>query len=146
MSDEADEGDSDEAANHRSMVERQGNRSTGQDETDSVVRSLEASFTAIRRSGPAYHPIFDKFEPEHVAQFLDHSRERDRDEARFNRSGRWFRVLYTAIGIGVFVFLTALLLPEQSDLYYKLLQGLGVFGAGLAGGYGLRTYQERRSQ
>ena len=91
-------------------------------------------------------PIFDKFEPEHVAQFLDHSRERERDEARFKRGGRWFRVVYTAIGIGVFFFLTVLLLPEQSDLYYKLLQGLGVFGAGLAGGYGLRTYQERRSE
>lgn len=24
----------------------------------------------IGRSGPAYHPIFDKFEPEHVTQFL----------------------------------------------------------------------------
>ena len=142
----SDEGDTGESADHHSMVERQENVRTAQDDTASVIRSLETNFTAIRRSGSAYHPIFDKFEPEHVAQFLDHSRERDRDEAKFKRHGRWFRVAYTGIGIGVFGFLTVLLLPEQSDLYYKLLQGLGVFGAGLAGGYGLRTYQERRSE
>lgn len=86
----SDEGDTGQSADHHSMVERQENVRTAQDDTASVIRSLEANFTAIRRSGPAYHPIFDKFEPEHVAQFLDHSRERDRDEAKFKRHGRWF--------------------------------------------------------
>lgn len=39
--------------------------------------------------------------------------------------------------------LTIYLLPDQADLYFKVLQGLGIFAAGLAGGYGLKSYQER---
>lgn len=44
----------------------------------------------------------------------------------------------------MFAGLTVFLLPEQAELYFNLLQGLGIFGAGLAGGYGIRTYRERR--
>ena len=48
------------------------------------------------------------------------------------------------LGVSVFVFLTLLLLPEQARTYFEILKSLGIFAAGAAGGYGLRTYQERR--
>lgn len=113
----------------------------GEDEPG-VVQSLEA-FMALGRSGRTYHPIFEKFESEHVSQFLDHARDRERDENDAKRSVRWFRLAYTLTGVALFVFLTVLLMPEQSDLYFKLLQGVGLFVAGLAGGYGLKTYRDR---
>ena len=105
-----------------------------------------ATFTSISQSGPTFHPIFEKFSFEHVTQFLENVRDHDREEARFRRNGRWFRLGYIAMAVTVFAALTVFLLPEQAEMYFKLLQGLGVFAAGLAGGYGIRTYQERREE
>lgn len=109
-----------------------------------VTRWLEASFASVAQSSHAYHPIFEKFEAEHVSQFLENAHEQDLEKARFQKSNRWFWMGYTLIGVGIFVFLTLFLLPERSDLYFDILKSLGIFGAGAAGGYGLKTYQDRR--
>ena len=105
---------------------------------------IRETFSAlIGRSGPAHHPIFDKFETEHVTQFLENVHARDQDNSRFKRSNRWFRLTYVLIAVAVLGAFTAFLLPEQADLYFKVLQGIGIFAAGLAGGYGLKSYQDQ---
>lgn len=108
-----------------------------------VVQQLVARFT--RTSGPAYHPIFDKFEGEHVTQFLSQSHQSDEAERGLRRSGRWFKALYATLGVGVFVFLTVWLLPEQSQLYTEIVKSVCLFAGGVAGGYGLKAYQDRRT-
>lgn len=112
------------------------------DSRPQVLEKFAASFA--RSSGPAYHPIFDKFEPEHVSQFLERTHEADRDERNFRRGDRWFRFGYVLIGVLIFLFLTWFLLPDHAALYLEILKALGIFGAGAAGGYGLRAYQDRR--
>ena len=110
-----------------------------------VVQQLFARFT--RTSGPAHHPLFEKFESGHVSQFLSQTHEADQEERALRRSSRWFHFGYTILGLGVFVFLTVLLLPEQSELYTEIVKSVCVFAAGAAGGYGLKAYQDqRRSQ
>ena len=110
-------------------------------ESRQVAHELVATFA---RSGPAYHPIIDKFESDHVTQFLQHAHEQDKGEREFRRGNRWFRLIYTLVGVAVFAFLTLLLLPEQANLYLEILKGLGIFAAGAAGGYGLKAYQDSR--
>lgn len=44
------------------------------------------------------------------------------------------------------MFLTLFLLPSHADLYFEVLKGAGVFGAGIAGGYGIKTFQDRRRE
>ena len=87
--------------------------------------------------------IFDKFESGHVSQFLDQAHEAGREERQIRREDRRFRFGYVLIGVGIFVFLTWFLLPDHAALYLEILKALGIFGAGAAGGYGLRAYQER---
>lgn len=106
-----------------------------------VLEEIFASFA--RSSGPVHHPIFDKFESGHVSQFLDQAHEADREERQLRREDRRFRLGYVLIGVGIFVFLTWFLLPDHAALYLEILKALGIFGAGAAGGYGLRAYQER---
>lgn len=115
-------------------------------------RSMQEIVMSSVRSGPDYHPVFDKFESQHVTQFLTQMGERDkrlaeRDTARHKttRGNRWFRFAYVMCGIGVFGFLTWMLLPGRSDLYFQILQAIGLFGSGLAGGYGIKAYQDQRS-
>lgn len=94
-----------------------------------------AAFT--KSEATSYHPIFDKFGPEHVSKFLEQSHESD-------TKSRWFRFAYVVLGISVFVLLTLYLLPSHDDLYFEMLEILGAFGAGVAGGYGIKAYQDQR--
>ena len=125
---------------------KEGDEQTGDPPPKAVVRELSATFAAISRTGRSYHPIFDKFESEHVSQFLNQSHQQQQDEHRFERSNRWFRLIYTLIGTGVFVFMTQLLVPEYYSIYVEILKGLGIFAAGAAGGYGLKVYRDRRDR
>ena len=97
------------------------------------------------RSSPSIHPLFDKFEARHVTQFLNQSFESDAAKHKTLRGDRWFRLAYVILGVGVFAVLTLLLLPSRSDLYLQILKGIGLFGSGLAVGYSLRGYQDKRS-
>lgn len=108
-------------------------------------RSMREIVMSSVQSGPAFHPIFDKFESQHVTQFLSQAADRDTARQKKTRGDRWFRLTYVMSGVGVFLFLTWMLLPDQSELYFQILEWIGVFGAGLAGGYGIKTYQDKRS-
>ena len=130
------------------MSESQKIEKTAQesDSTKSPVgpsRVVQEMFMGAVRSGPVYHPIFDKFEPQHVTQFLEDASESDAAKHKMHMGNRWFRLAYVGLGVAVFIFLTTYLLPNHSELYFQMLQGLGIFAAGLAGGYGIRSYQER---
>ena len=98
----------------------------------------------VIQSGSAHHPVFDKFEPEHVSQFLEHSRESRKDKERYRRGGRWFNLVYVLILVVVFIFLTIYLLPEHRDIYLEILTAIAAFGAGFAGGYGFKAWREQR--
>ena len=97
------------------------------------------------RSRHSVHPLFDKFGLRHVTQFLKQSFESDVARHKASRGDRWFRLVHVTLGVGVFAILTVALLPDRSDLYFRILQGIGVFGSGLAAGYGIRAYQDTRS-
>ena len=90
----------------------EGDEQTGDQPPAAVVRQLDASFAAFSGMGPSYHPIFDKFENEHVSQFLNQSHQQEQDERQFKRSNRWFRLIYALMGLGVFVFMTLLSCPN----------------------------------
>ena len=114
------------------------------DQRGATVRRTQELLAGFARVGPAYHPIFDKFGHEHVTQFLKQTHEDNQEKRRFLRSGRWFRLAYAVLGLAAFVSLTLFLLPDHADLYFEILQGVGIFAAGIAGGYGLKSYQDLR--
>lgn len=97
------------------------------------------------RSAPSVHPLVGKFESQHVTQFLNQSFESEVARRKTLRRDRWFRLAHVSLGVGAFAALTVALLPDRSDLYFRVLQGVGVFGSGLALGYGIRAHQDRRS-
>ncbi len=99
-----------------------------------ILQEITASSTRIR---PSYHPIFDKFESKHVTQFLT-------DTHQLRSTNRWFHLAYAIIGVSIFAFLSWFLLPEWPELYFDILMFLGVFAAGGAGGYGLKSWQSQR--
>ena len=77
-----------------------------------------ASTTSFGAAGSLHQPI-SKFQSEHVTQFLNHAHEHDREDSRFRRGSRWFRLTYVLIGIAIFVFLTLFLLPAHAACTLK---------------------------
>ena len=61
--------------NDLSRAEAPDDSDSNDSSAGAVFQQLFARFT--RTSGPAYHPIFDKFEGEHVTQFLSQSHQSD---------------------------------------------------------------------
>ena len=112
--------------------------------TENSLQEIVASF--FQGSSTTYHPVFNKFQAGHVTQFLNQAHETDTQERQLRRSDRWFRLVYVLLAVAVFAFLTLYLLPDHSGLYIEILKSLGVFGAGVAGGYGLKTYQDQHSK
>ena len=110
-----------------------------------ISKSTEAILESIvMRSGPERHPVFDKFEPEHVTQFLDNSYKLESAEGNFRRGGRWFIFLLISLAVAVFVFLTIFLVPDHLDVYTEILKIILAFLGGMGAGYGVKTYRERR--
>ena len=69
-------------------VVEDGHRNPG---TENALQDVVAGF--FQGSSAAYHPIFDKFQTEHVTQFLKHTAEADTQERQLRRSDRWFRLV-----------------------------------------------------
>lgn len=99
-----------------------------------VGQFLEASIT---RRTSHHHPIFDKFESEHVTQFLDNSHKRD-------MIGKWFGLISALSAVSLFVFLTIFLAPDNPELYIEILKAAIAFAGGMGAGYGIKAYRNRR--
>lgn len=84
-----------------------------------------------------HHPIFDKFESEHVTQFLDNSHKRD-------MIGKWFELIAALSAVALFVFLTIFLAPDSPELYVEILKAAIAFAGGMGAGYGIKAYRNRR--
>ena len=109
---------------------------------DGTLTTVER-FAAQSQSRPVFHPIWEKLGNNHISQILKNSRPSERDEVQLQRSGRWFRITCASGIVLLVIFLTQTLLPEHSESYFRILQGIAIFFAGVAGGYGVRSCQGR---
>lgn len=104
----------------------------------------------IAQSGPRHHPIFDKFEPEHVSQFLNNAHENQTQIRRQESSNRNYALVYfftfIVTFVGIFVFLAVLLLPDNTEIFFDILTAVGSFIAGGFGGYGFHAYIVRKRE
>ncbi len=85
------------------------------------------------------HPLFEKFNEKHIDKFLDYSQRDDDNEFKYKSTNRWFYLLYSILGISLFVFLVIFLLPNDRELLIDIFKLIIVFGGGLGSGYGLKS-------
>lgn len=109
-----------------------------------TVERTEEITASFARFGAVHHPVFDKMTPEHVTMFLEHSHEHERDNYKYKKSDRWFFLVYFMLVIGIFMFLTVYLLPNDRDLYMEILKLVGAVAVGGFGGYGVKAWLDQR--
>ena len=131
------QGDSSGHDNGRSVSESKEEQASGH---SIISREMSAFFA---QSGQRYHPIFDKFESEHVSQFLKNSHDLDAATRRQLSTDRFFRFAYFFFIVGLLVFLTIFLLPDNREIFVDILKAVSFLTAGGLGGYGYGFYKYR---
>ena len=94
------QGDPSGHEDERSVSESKEGPETKHSIVSSEIGSLFAQFAPNQR----YHPIFDKFEPEHVSQFLEIFRERDAATRKQLSIDRIFNFALFAVISRIFYF------------------------------------------
>jgi hypothetical protein len=96
--------------------------------------------------GRLSHPVFEKFNEEHIHKYLDYIQRDDDNEFKLKTSSRWFSLAYVIFGLSVFVFLVVFLLPNEKALLVDIFKILAAFLGGLGSGYGLKASLDKKKQ
>jgi hypothetical protein len=107
------------------------------------MRQVFLAMTRTISKGKPYHPLFDKFTPEHTTQFLENIRRDDENEYKLISSNRWFHVIYVSLALAFLLFIIVFLLPRDKDLLTKIIELLIVFGGGFGAGYGVKSWRNK---
>ena len=104
------------------------------------VKEMILSMTSIQGRVP--NPIYSKITEEHITQLLK-SDDKDLDnQFKYANLGRIYMLVYTILGIGLFVFLTMFLINNgYKELYFEILKLLIAFGGGFGVGFGVNKYR-----
>jgi len=109
-----------------------------------VRQSVRTAMLGFSASGPMPHPLLSKFNDEHIHKFLDYVQKDDENNFQIRSSNRWFSLIYTLLFLGLFVFLIVFLLPTDKEILVDLLKLIVAFAGGVGGGFGLKTYLDKR--
>ncbi len=136
--------DQEDATDKTAELARLGLSEEAMKKLEGAPKEIISSITAVLRGGfrPS-HPVYDKFEREHVTAWLEYNRAADKEEFELKKSARRYHLAYVIIGAVVFMFLVWFLMPGHADLITLIIQiGVSV-GGGFGLGYGYRAIRER---
>ena len=122
------------------------NQSVSENQNEPAVLVERRTSSIVAQSGQSYHPIFEKFESEHVSQFLKNKSENDAAARRLTSTDRNYGLIYFFTFVGIFVLLMVILLPDHKELFIDIVTVIGSLIAGGFGGYGLHAYQSKRRE
>lgn len=101
-------------------------------------RGVKETFGIIT-SGTMGNPIARKLTPEHIHKVLDYGENESKREFKERGAARWFALAYVLIGVGVFFAFAWMFGRSDPDLFKLVLTYVATFGAGFAGGWGLKA-------
>lgn len=101
------------------------------------------------RSGPMpppVHPLFNKFTAEHIDKFLDYNHKDDDNNYKLEKSNKTFNLIYALLGVGLLIFMIVYLVKDNADLLAEILKILVIFAGGFGGGFGFKSYLEKKKK
>jgi hypothetical protein len=107
------------------------------------VRKAVESFSMFSGSVPVFNPIYKKINENHIDKLLDQTEKDSQRDFEDTASSRRYGLLYTIIVLIFLAGMTVFLVRTDKELYKEVLKLLLPFLAGIAGGYGLKAYQDR---
>lgn len=90
-------------------------------------------------SGPVPNPIAKQVKPEHIGKLLDYNEEESKRNFALRKQGRLFGAFYVLCAIAVFFGLAWMFGRSDPELFKLILTYAATFGAGFAGGWGVKA-------
>lgn len=123
---------------------------SNEDELDSlppeIKKVVEMGFSMQRLSTPISNPVFSKITEEHISRIIEIGNKEEDNSYKDSQSNKFYNFLYFIVGIALFVFLIVYLGKENKDLFLEVLKiGIAIVG-GFGGGFGYKTYLERKNK
>ncbi len=107
------------------------------------VRKEAFSFLSMAfRGGGISNPLFDKFNDSHIDKYLDYIQRDDDHEFELRKSNRYFQLVYLIIAGGILIGLAYFLIPNNQDLFVKIVEFIVLFGGGMGTGWGLASHKK----
>jgi len=103
------------------------------------IRRDMQKITGIFASGSMGNPIARKVTAEHIDKVLDHNEAENRREFQYRGAGRWFALAYVLISVVVFFLFAWMFGRSDPELFKLVLTYVATFGAGFAGGWGVKA-------
>lgn len=107
---------------------------------------LEMFISQQEFSGQLPNPLLSKINEKHIDKILELSKADSELEYKDNHNSRKFRLIYFVLLLlfsGTLIFILA---DKDNDLLMKILESTYLFLGGLAGGYGLKSYTDKKSK
>lgn len=101
------------------------------------------SFSLEAFSGPVFHPVLKKINEEHITKVLEQAEKDSERDFKDTQSARLYGLMYVVIILVFLGAMTAYLVNADKELYKQVLGYVLPFLAGIAGGYGVKAYQDR---
>lgn len=98
-----------------------------------IVKSVLETFSF---KGPMHPAVYEKINEKHIDKILDNSENEDKRGYNYAREGRFLKYGFSLVIVIVLVLLTAFLAKDNTDLYFKIIQILVLFGGGIGVGKG----------
>ena len=99
---------------------------------------VEIGFHAQRYSGP--HPeLVKKLTTDHIGEIINQSGKEDERQYKFVTHARIYNLIYTIIGVTIFVFLTFFFGKNDKELFIKIVEILVAFAGGFGIGVGYKS-------
>lgn len=109
------------------------------------AKSLIASLSIERYSGPFPPQFFEKINEQHISKILEIAEKDEERSFEDAKSSRKYNFGYVLIFTGLLVFLTVFLVYKDVELYKEVFKLLIVYGGGLGSGFGINQWMRRRN-
>lgn len=106
-------------------------------------RIFKQFFGAVFKSGTSIHPVFERFDAEHVHKWLDYSNKDDERNFELTKSARQYQLVYVLVALLFLSVMTWFLLPQNKDLLQDIIKILVGFAGGFGFGYGIRAAKQK---
>jgi len=111
---------------------------------EEVRRVVQIGMSMQRTSGPLPPQILSKLNDKHIDKILELSEKDDERVFEDVRQSRKYTFTYFLVFVAIFIFITIYLVGNDTDLYKEILKIFAIFAGGFGGGYGVKTYFDKK--
>lgn len=139
--------------NNKRTINKQENENSGLTENDAlenlppeVKKIVQLGFSVQRSFSPEPNPLFEKINEGHIDRILDMGAKDDEYAFKESQSNKIYNLIYLIIAAAALIFTVVFLAGKNDALLSEIFKFGAVFLGGLGGGYGWKSYLDRKKK